>query len=89
MKFQKGDLIVCIRKNDEDWLCDSELIIGKKYTIDRITINISIKNGKIVYLKEKSYPYLLDRFVLLNEYRLMKLKKLKNEIQSRRQSNMC
>jgi len=82
MKFKLGDIVIYI-SHAEDWYQAARLEIGKKYIVD----NISISNDTL-YVKGKIYGYSDNRFISLEDFRRMKLEKIKDEISKRRQNYM-
>jgi hypothetical protein len=76
MKFKKGDKIICIDDTNTP-----SLKLYNEYIFFGYHVN---SNDIVVRTNGWWYP-LLDakRFISLNEYRLLKIKKLKNEIQRR------
>lgn len=80
MKFKKGDIVICV-SNSGDWMTDAHLKIGGRYTIK----NVYDTNRDInIYLEETKfdYPYNKNRFITIEEYRALKINKIKNGIQS-------
>lgn len=79
MKFKKGDTIICINNDqNEDWFKQSLMDIGERYIVKK-------SDGKILFVEgiKSIYPYSCKRFVTLQEYRINKIQKIKDGIQSR------
>jgi hypothetical protein len=65
--FKKGDVVVCISTSPR-----TSLKLGEKYTIEYVI------NNQAVLIKEllNNGGILSNRFILLTEYRILKIKKL-------------
>lgn len=75
MNFKIGDSVVYISHNGE-WYNDAKLVIGKIYIISNIyEYN---KNRFDINLFGEQYSYEPSRFILLTEYRKLKIQKLKS-----------
>jgi hypothetical protein len=79
MKLKKGDIVIYINHNNE-WHVPSMLKIGEKYIIDHISV---YKNSIDIIVNGVKYPYNINRFISLDEFRRLKIEKIKNEIQKR------
>lgn len=83
MELKKGDIVVCINDSDGG---SSGIKINKKYVVDfKFDIMyfylFPIKNDGTV--DKISYVFPMNRFIKLEEYRRIKINKIKNEISKR------
>jgi hypothetical protein len=75
VNFKIGDSLVYISHGGE-WHQDAKLVIGKIYIISNIyEYN---KNRFDIDLYGQNFSYEPNRFILLTEYRKLKIRKLKN-----------
>jgi hypothetical protein len=79
MKFKKGDKIICIDNTDE-----SNLKLYKEYTFIVYYLNDLHKYDHILIKINELYPLFdMRRFISLEEFRRLKIQKIKNEIRKR------
>jgi hypothetical protein len=77
MKFKKGDKVVCIDNIDTE----KSLKIHDVYTIEDFH---QFFNMDFISLNNIKYPiFTINKFILLEEFRRLKIEKIKNEIKKR------
>lgn len=81
MKFQKGDIVVCINKSK-----DSVLILNKKYVVEHVMTT----EHNVVYVVIEGMKYIAfhySYFIKLEEYRTNKINKIKYNINGNKKYN--
>jgi hypothetical protein len=83
MKFKKGDKVVCINNEyiNGDGLV-AELEINKSYTVKNF--HNSPVFDTILLEELDHFRYNINKFISLEEFRILKIQKIRNEIQKRR-----
>ena len=76
MKYKKGYIIIYCNHGDE-WFQPAKLEIGKKCIVNSVS-NL----GNDLYVSDSMYWYDESRFMTLEQYRKLKLLKIKNKIKN-------